>query len=346
MNPAQAASGQNTLDRAEVLIRLGRHEAAQAELAALLGAEPDNSVAHAYLSYALLGAGHAAEAGASARAAVRLQPDNLVAWQAIVQSEQALWRACDPGFVDIRLEHHETALAAADRCVALHPLSPDGHRLRAQVLTHYDPAAALLAIGTALELDPTDPDLHVVRGRALWRDDDALSPEGVAAGTAFAEALRLDPMHAQALYYLGCHDAAREDWEAARARLRRSAELEPTYGPAVREMLERIAASSGSVTADRLSWRAEYLDPPKSDARVWAVATVVAVLILIVAVAVSKPPPPDSPPGHRSPRTSVPADLRYPVVPTFVLPTWHSDKPPFRLPSDFPTLRRPPPTAR
>ncbi len=313
-----------------------------------MGAEPDDSTAHAYVSYALLRADRADEAGASARTALRLQPDNLFAWKLIVLSEQALWRACDPGFADIRLEHHEAALAAADRCVELDPWSPECHRLRAQALTHYDRAAALGAIDTALELDPTDPDLHVVRGRALCADTDALSPRGDAARAAFTEALRLDPMHAEALYYLGCHEAARAHWEPARARLRRCAELEPAFGPAVREMLARIASSSDAATADRPDWRAEYLDPPRSHRGVWGVAAFVAVLILIAAGALSKPQATDAPSDRRYTRTSDHIDLRYPgVLPTFAPPlTWHRDRPPPGLPSGFPTLRRPPPTAR
>ncbi|WP_336086038.1 tetratricopeptide repeat protein [Nocardia sp. SSK8] len=228
------------LDRAATLIDLGRFDAARAELAPLLAAEPDNSDAHAQLAYSWLRSGENATAADSARTALRLDPDNVFAWTLLAMSEHGLLADLYESDREAALRHEEAAVRAAERGVELDSWSAESYRVLAIVLTHRDREAALAAIDTALELEPELAVLHVVRGRVLWQDTKVRSKRAAAGRAAIEEALRLDPDNVQALYLLGNHAVQRRRWAEAGPWLRRAAELDPSYGPDVRSLLAKF----------------------------------------------------------------------------------------------------------
>ncbi|MEV0543457.1 tetratricopeptide repeat protein [Nocardia salmonicida] len=312
------------LHKAEILIDLRREAAARDLLGPLLAAEPDNGTAWALLAYAWAREGEAVPAAEAARTALRIEPVNLFAWKVTVLAENQLGAAAANR--EIAAAHSDRALWAADRCVDLDPMSAECHRLRATVLRYRDRRAALAVLDHALTLDPENVDLHLMRGEVLWDDASAASRPTESARAAFAHALRIDPGSAEALYLLGFDAVHNSRWAEARRLLRRAAELNPTYGPQVRELLSRESA-----------WRAEYLGKP-GRGRVsagWAIAAVIVVSVMLSAVFGEEPDP--AAPSRRTPAPTQPSyyrpppsyfqQLPLPTPPRFPSDRWPTGKP-------------------
>ncbi|MGW5923396.1 tetratricopeptide repeat protein [Nocardia fluminea] len=228
------------LDRAAALIDLGRFEAARAELAPVLAAEPDNSDAHAQLAYSWLRSGVNAAATDAARAALRSHPGNVFAWRILALSEYGLLGERVDADPTAATAHADEAVRAARRCVELDPWSADSYRILATTLQHRDREAALAAIDTAIEISPENAVFHVVRGRVLWQDARTIGKRAAAGRAAIERALCLDPENVEAIYLLGNHAFQRRRWAEAERWLRRAAELDPAYGPDVRALLAEI----------------------------------------------------------------------------------------------------------
>ncbi|MFE6923897.1 tetratricopeptide repeat protein [Nocardia sp. NPDC057663] len=356
------------LDRAAALIDLGRFEAARAELAPVLAAEPDNSDAHAQLSYSWLRSGANATAAESARTALRLHPENVFAWKLLGLSEHGLHGELVESDPTAALDHEEAAVHAASRCVELDPWSAECHRILATVVAHRDRNAALAAIDTAVELEPENSVLHMVRGRVLWLGAKVISKRAAAGRAAIEEALRLDPDNVEALFLLGNHAVQRRRWAEAEPWLRRAAELDPSYGPDVRELLAQIpepsSATSGSSTAPppaevakesppvrpvrrpEPAWRQEYLGTPSSGGgvggRVIIGLTVFLVCLIVRGVMNAGTDSPSTGPTsrtlpsyYRPPPTYLPPPRTFPVD---RLPTgypWPTPRPRVTLPPNW-----------
>lgn len=345
------------LDRAAALIELGRFEAARAELAPVLAAEPDNSEAHAQLAYAWLRSGESATAADSARTALRLHPDNLFAWKLLALSEHGLFGELYDTDRTAALAHEDEAARAGYRCVELDPWSAECHRILAAALLRRDREAAQTAIDTAIELEPDDAVLHVARARVLWHGAKRATKRVEAGRSALEEALRLDPENVEALFLIGAYALQRRRWADAEQWLRRAAELDPSCGADVRELLARIPARASSQRActpiDATpavpssapvprpigeyppmpppppdAWREQYLGAPSSGrggrAGIW-VAIWVVVLLVCAAIADT-----DSPSTGRTSRTPpsprhIPTDFQFPrtvsPLPADLLPT-------------------------
>ncbi|MEV6219480.1 tetratricopeptide repeat protein [Nocardia sp. NPDC051833] len=360
------------LDRAAALIDLGRFEAARAELAPLLAAEPDNGDAHAQLAYSWLRSGDTATAAESARTALRLDPENVFAWKLLALSEHGLLGELYESDRPAALAHEDAATRAASRCVELDPWSAECHRILATVVVHRDRKAAMAAIDTAVELEPANAVLHVVRGRVLWQGAKVASQRAAAGRAALAEALRLDPDNVEALFLLGSHAVQRRRWAEAETWLRRAAELDPSYAPEVRELLARIPdpaadrassperESSTSPPAPALAaaayppmppdpaWRQEYLGARGSGggAGGWAVIGVVVLLVILAALGATTENP-DSPstgpasrtlPSYYRPPSYIPLPRTFPQFPADRLPTgypWPTTRPRVTLPPNW-----------
>ncbi|MFD3593265.1 tetratricopeptide repeat protein [Nocardia sp. NPDC058640] len=344
-------------DRAMVLEKLGRHEAAREKFAQVVAAEPDNVVAVAMLAVTLMQTGEYSRATEVARDAIRLRPDFAVPWEvvAIVEGVSAERAGDDPRAV----QHEEAAIVAARRCLELDPTRVGAYRALALAVRHRDKPGAIAAIETALELEPDNADLHRLRGQILW---DGQEPDFCEAGRqAINRALQLDPDDAEALFLLGYDAAHRGELARADLWLRRAAEIDPGFGSRVRDLLAWIAAarsgndqpadafdSASSSPADggspaRAPAPAAGTDPVRHPGRparrsqepvqskvraafrmVGVVGAVIVLAMLFLAKLVNSPlfAPPSQP---RHSETFVPGDLRAPitVAPTGA-PRWTS----------------------
>lgn len=364
------------LDRAAALIDLGRFEAARAELAPVLAAEPDNPDAHAQLAYAWLRSGDHAATVDAARTALRLDPAHVFGWKLLAMGEHGLFGAHYDSDRAAALAHGAAAMRAAERSVELDPWQTECHRTLATVTAFHDREAALAAIDTALELEPEDATLHVIRGQVLWQHTRVRSKRAAAGRAAIEEALRLDPDNVEALFLLGNHAVQRRRWAEAESWLRRAAELDPAYGRDVRELLARIPdPASGSVSAPPperapaprpdvralpvqepmpATWRAEYLGHSTgtrtgSGGRV--LAGIVAALILAVSIALSPDrsaspttrTPPSRLPGYFGPSMTYVRPSPPPQFPTHLLPPGQRWPTVFTPPNWTPPNWTPPP---
>lgn len=196
--------------RAGQLMALGRWRDAAELWRQALAADPADGLAHARLAICLINLDDPVAARREARAAIEHAPDSAFAH----------WAA---GMVALRDDRPGEAEAAAAEALRLDPDDPDHHLLLAAILLRADRAAEALArceaglacdpehaglvdlratlltrlgrrdeaeetIRAALQRDPEDAEQHANLGWArLTAGDHA------AAGTHFAEALRLDP---------------------------------------------------------------------------------------------------------------------------------------------------------
>jgi tetratricopeptide (TPR) repeat protein len=209
-DPSGRLGAKGALDRAAVLVELGRFSAAIDALTAALAADPTNTRALCVLSNAHLGAGRPAEALAAAWAAAAADPTDE--WPhrlaSRARANQGMWRdAADEAREAIRLaptasnafvllaeaelamRNLPAARAAADQAVALSPaLATPYSALAAVALKQRDNGGAERACQAALRLEPNTAwalnNLGVVcvRRRKLLR-----------AVRYFVGALRADP---------------------------------------------------------------------------------------------------------------------------------------------------------
>lgn len=340
--------------RAKVLIDLGRIEAAQAKLGAVLAGEPDNADALMLMGYAWFRTGEYEKSIGYSAAALAAFPDYQSALRVLALAEQELAHLTEHDPAE-RQRHYDRALAAATRSAELDPEYVENLRLLAGVQSVTDPAAALATIDRAIQIDPDHADLHRVRGSILRRGGSSAAD----AEAALREALRLQPEHVDATQELALLDLDRGDWEAGERGLRLVAQWDPSRADFVRATLAAVDEQAESLVRPESASpympappEVRYLpETPRSNWRIWVSLVFGAFLVLrlIFAAAGSNP---ETEPSRRSPTHQVPTD-RFPGhIPTPYFPPtprpWPSGFPPtlHPWPSGFPrpglTPPRPP----
>lgn len=187
------------LARAKQLVELEQDDRAMEILTRLLAHHPEHEgCTRKVLALAHMRADRTDEAVASARAAVRLLPQDPVAHRILGQT-----LACQGD--EAAAEHSLRA------CLALDPRNADAHFLMAGMWAS-TPARreeALTHAREAVRLDPNEPMYHLILGHALEDRD----PAGAEA--ALREALRLDPACGQARFRLALVRSGRGDYDGA-----------------------------------------------------------------------------------------------------------------------------------
>lgn len=172
------------LARAKQLVELEQDDRAMEILTRLLAHHPEHEgYTRKVLALAHMRADRTDEAVVSARAAVRLLPQDPAAHRILGQT-----LACQGD--EAAAEHSLRA------CLALDPRNADAHFLMAGMWAS-TPARheeALAHAREAVRLDPNEPMYHLILGHALEDRD----PAGAEA--ALREALRLDPACGQARF--------------------------------------------------------------------------------------------------------------------------------------------------
>jgi len=257
-----------SLHRARVLMDLGRHTEARAELAAHLAGQPDSVLGLCMLAHCELVSG---EPGAALATTGRV----------IAAAPEAEWALRVRSLALVRLRRYRDARAAARAAVLADPDNWRTHYVRAVVHAEtaaYEEAHAMAT--RAAELAPHEADVHVMLGLSLaglGRHDEARA--------AYQEALRLDPESARALNNLAAVDLRSARLGPAARNLAAGLRLAPND-----ELLQRNL----DVVALRLSRRllmlvmpgllAIALVPSGVDHAWWARATTGAVLLCLYGV--------------------------------------------------------------
>ncbi|MEV0462144.1 hypothetical protein AB0I30_03675 [Nocardia tengchongensis] len=225
------------LEQAALLAHLGRREAARDLAAAVVAAEPENSVALTTLAYMSLTCGDETRAFECATAALALDSAHGLAW--IVRSSAALrlgFAASEDSAE--RRDRFQQALSAARRAQEVEPRNPESHMAFAKAICGTDPHAALAALHRVLELDPENVEVHRLRAGIFL---EAL-PNRELAVEELHELLRLAPEDAQAMHLLGRIAAAAGDLDTAADRMRQAARSDPLKADLIRGDLERVLA--------------------------------------------------------------------------------------------------------
>jgi tetratricopeptide (TPR) repeat protein len=201
------------LNRASVLIELGRHGDAARLLSSLLAADPDSCRGWCLLSRAHLGNGEPADAVTAARRASALDPAND--WPHRLASTAL-----------IGLDRDGDAVMAALEARRLGPHFWRSHVCLAQAAAaHGLLELAAEAAQAALALAPYQADVHVMAGKV------ALSRGDVAEARVRQEAaLAIDPAHSGALNELGRISLRSRDAAAAAQHFLRAARISPGNG--------------------------------------------------------------------------------------------------------------------
>jgi len=333
-------SGEEEYERILVLLRLGRLDAARTKLGALLAVDPADASALLLLGYAWYIDDVAERAVEYLTAGLSHDPDNQMGLRILALSE--LMRCGEVEDNRTRLEHYRRAQDAATRCAELGPGDPDNLRALALVQDVLDPDEAVRTLDRALDIDPESALLHCARGIILRRKRISVAE----AENALREALRLDPVHLDAMQELAFLELARGNKEAGERGLRAVAEQDPSRGDFVRKVLasgkdpisapgwvERSALSAADRLADGLGGFAERMDErsrrprePRTARRftgrfvkVWLALFAVVFLVRLVAC----DPVRDIAPPPRAPVT-VPAHAPLPTLSPFLhnLPTF------------------------
>ncbi|MFC9994780.1 tetratricopeptide repeat protein [Nocardia sp. NPDC127526] len=226
------------LDKAWLLMGLGRYDAARELLAELLATDPDDPSALAGLAEVALRMGEYERALDHTGSALRVSPEFTMMWRVRALAEYQLTRDSDidPEQAD---RYRDSAVAAARHAVELDPDDVDNLRILALVQQDSDPVAALEHLKSALEIDPDQVELHILRGSILRRYASGTAAFELAA-QSLHQALGLDPERADALFELGLVELELGDFDAGQEKVRRAAQYDPSYGDVVRLLFEQI----------------------------------------------------------------------------------------------------------
>jgi len=130
-------------------------------------------------------------------------PDNAYAWMSLCR-------------MAVVAEQLDTALAAADKALALAPDLPEATILKAQVLVRMERnAEATRVLQGAVAKNPTETDLLFAYGRMLLDADDL---EG--AKQQFAKVVKLDPEYTGGLYSLALLELETKQYKAGEKHLK------------------------------------------------------------------------------------------------------------------------------
>ncbi|MFF2553243.1 tetratricopeptide repeat protein [Nocardia sp. NPDC058058] len=227
------------IERAWVLINLGRLESAREMLAEMLAGEPENGQALAAMADVMYQMDDFERSLGYSAAGLRVWPDSSFLWRS---RALAYWRLGSTGTSspEVYGKRNASALAAAQRAVELDPDDIDNLRILAVTQRRSDPEAALAALDRALEINSEIPEIHLVRAMVLrqlrWRED-VLDEQAEAS---FNEVLRLDPDNAAATFELGLIENRRGQLERALERFHMSARLDPRFAENARTNIARI----------------------------------------------------------------------------------------------------------
>ncbi len=199
-----------SLQRAMILYQQSRFDLAERELRQALGSDPNDPMAHAFLSLCLSARERHTEATREAEEAVRLGPDLEIGYYALAtvllhrnhteSAEAAISEAIrldptDPdyyallGTIRMNRRRWREALEAAEQGLAFDPEHVECNNVRALALVRLgrrDEAGATIA--AALRRDPEDAFSHANQGWALLHEG-----QPVKAMEHFREALRIEP---------------------------------------------------------------------------------------------------------------------------------------------------------
>ncbi|MBL1073537.1 tetratricopeptide repeat protein [Nocardia sp. 2] len=224
------------IEKAWVLIELGRYDQARSLLAEVLAADPDDLTALTAMAQVALQLGDPLRALEYCSAAQRFAPDYAALWRIRALAEL---RASEDEDQESPLARRAAAQNSALVAVELDPEDADNHRVLAVTQREDEPEAALDSLDRALVIEPERADLHLLRGIVLRRNLSA--PDSVdRAERALRRALELEPEYVDAVLELALVDLDRREFDSATARLRQAAQLEPRHAEAVRETLTWI----------------------------------------------------------------------------------------------------------
>ncbi|MEV6068595.1 tetratricopeptide repeat protein [Nocardia sp. NPDC052001] len=227
------------IERAGVLVQLGRPEAARELLAEVLAGEPENLWALALMADIEYRLGDYQRSLRYSGDALRSLPENASLWRSRAAAFWMLGRraAAEP---ETARRYYADALANALRAVQIDGEDVASLRILAVTQAESDPDTALATVGRALEIDAEDAALHSLYATVLY----SLKSRGAEfierARAAYHESLRLEPNSAEALYHLGVIDFEHGDRSQAAERLHMAARIDPYYAESARHYLHRI----------------------------------------------------------------------------------------------------------
>jgi choline-sulfatase len=216
------------------LLEKGRAKEAVPHLQRAMEAAPKATSTAFYLAQAQLAAGLESETAATLARGLEKTPDNP---DLLEVKARLLLRQDDLAGARVALERART-------------LDPRNARVRAELSETFrrlgDGARAEAEALDAERLDPKSPEPHVVRGLAL-----ATLDREQEAAEAFRAALKVDPDHPQALYYLAAVELNAGHASAARGLLQKLRTVAPGYPGADEAMTvaeAQLASAAGSPT--------------------------------------------------------------------------------------------------
>lgn len=232
-------SGPDQLQRAKVMIDVGRFPDAIALLAPVIAAEPDNDVAWSLLAQAQIGADKPAAALAAASRAGQLSPD--AAWphrlRSVAQRQTGRSHAAvDSAFEACKREPHDwvnhlvLAQAALGAAGYIGPGGMSSLAIAAQASAH------------ARALAPNEAAAHYVSGQVSRAEGDDQAALGY-----FERTLALDPEHSRALNELGRIRLRRGDSGAAARHFVQAARIAPAEAVYGQNVEIAVAAAERSV---------------------------------------------------------------------------------------------------
>ncbi|MDG4761621.1 tetratricopeptide repeat protein [Micromonospora sp. WMMD710] len=208
--PDQSAAD-GYVQRAQLLAELGRHDEAAGELTYGLALRPDAPDALTMLARVHLAAGRPADALTAADAAVAAAPDAL---PPLVTRAMAL----------ADLGRYPESAATADRLLALGADDAYAQRSAAAILADSrNGQPALNAAWRGVELAPDEPQAHLVLGLVAAR----LELFDLAE-RAYREALRLDPLLADAPHDVGVIRLEQRRWSQALEHVAEAVTISPS----------------------------------------------------------------------------------------------------------------------
>jgi tetratricopeptide (TPR) repeat protein len=227
----------------------GHFERAMAPFTAALAADPQNMQARTLLGMSCYGAKRFAEASKHLELAAKSDPTNAELHQLLAQS--CLWA-----------KNYSCALEQFRQVQQQDPDSAAAHMLTGEALDGLGRTVEAIAeFQAAAQAAPREPNVHFGLGYLYWKQhkyDDAK--------TAFESELAVDPLHAQALAYLGDTEMKRNDPEKALPLLNKAIQLKNDIRIAYLDtgaILMEQKHYQEALTALR---RAEKLDPTQPDA--------------------------------------------------------------------------------
>ncbi|MGN2634716.1 tetratricopeptide repeat protein [Nocardia takedensis] len=230
------------VEKAALLIDLGRFDAATKLLGEVLAGDPEAPDALAYLALCRYAGTDYAGTVQACGNALRVSPDFEFPWRLLALAHMQLAEAAGPGRRGAALRAQ--AIHAAERCVELDADNAENHRILGVVTADVDPARGLRSTLRGLELDPDNVDLHLLHA-AVLRCGFTAPERLVDAQAAVHRVLALDPDNVDALHEMALIDLAAGRRATAMRRLNEVARADHTRAPKVRAQLSEIRRGHG-----------------------------------------------------------------------------------------------------